>query len=38
MIPIYKPYISKFKHSAISAINDEWILKKLNKPIFQSIK
>ena len=25
MIPIYKPYISKFKHSAISAINDEWI-------------
>ncbi len=25
MIPIYKPYISKYKLSAISAINDEWI-------------
>jgi perosamine synthetase len=25
MIPIYKPYISKYKSSAISAINDEWI-------------
>ena len=25
MIPIYKPYISKYKDSAISAINDEWI-------------
>lgn len=25
MIPIYKPYISKYKHSAIFAINDEWI-------------
>ena len=25
MIPIYKPYISKYKSSAIAAINDEWI-------------
>ncbi len=25
MIPIYKPYLSKFKKSAIQAINDEWI-------------
>jgi perosamine synthetase len=25
MIPIYKPYISKYKSSAIDAINSEWI-------------
>ena len=25
MIPIYKPYISKYKKSAKAAINDEWI-------------
>lgn len=25
MIPIYKPYITNYKKSAISAINDEWI-------------
>jgi perosamine synthetase len=25
MIPIYKPFLSKYKHSAISAIESEWI-------------
>jgi len=25
MIPIYKPYLSKYKKSCIQAINDEWI-------------
>lgn len=25
MIPIYKPYLSKYKDTAIKAINDEWI-------------
>lgn len=25
MIPVYKPYISKYKESAINAINSEWI-------------
>ena len=25
MIPIYKPYIKKYKNSAIKAIDSEWI-------------
>src|SRR5438445_748891 len=25
MIPIYKPYLSKYKESAIDAINSEWV-------------
>ena len=25
MIPIYRPYLSKYKGSAINAINSEWI-------------
>jgi perosamine synthetase len=25
MIPIYKPYLAPYKHSAIQSINDEWI-------------
>lgn len=34
MIPIYKPYISKFNH----LFNDKNYLSNLKKPFFQNIK